>query len=186
MKNSSRFQAILLVFTSAIFLVGPLQRTWAASGEEIVIGVQATLERFITEIIGGEAFLDNAYGALVFPKVVKAGIGIGGEYGEGALVADGEVVDYYNTVSASFGFQLGAQVKSFVLVFLTQEALDQFQKNEGWKVGVDGSVALVKWGVGEDINNVDHKTPIAGFIFNNKGLMYNLTIEGAKMTRIKK
>lgn len=158
----------------------------AASSQEINIGVDATLKRFAEEISGGSVFLQKAEGVLVFPNVLKAGFGIGGEFGEGALRIGGKTVEYYNTVAASIGFQIGAQSKSIVLVFLTNDSLADFRKSSGWKAGVDGSVALVKWGVGEDINTVDIKDPIVGFVFSNKGLMYNLTIEGAKFTKIVK
>ena len=158
----------------------------AASAQEINIGVDATMERFKKEITGGSLFLKNAKAVLVFPSVIKAGIGIGGEYGEGALRIGGKTVEYYNTVAASIGFQLGAQSKSVVLVFLDSKALEKFRQSDGWKAGVDGSVAVIKWGVGEDINTVDIKDPIAGFVFSNKGLMYNLTLEGSKFTKIDK
>ncbi|MCB2181107.1 MAG: hypothetical protein KQH63_03660 [Desulfobulbaceae bacterium] len=166
------------------FIAAP--KAIAASAEEINIGVDATLERFSKEVGGGSAFLKKAKGVLVFPSVIKAGFGVGGEYGEGALRIGGKTVAYYNTAAASIGFQLGAQSKSVVLVFLKSNALADFRKSSGWKAGVDGSVALIKWGVGEDINTVDIKDPIVGFVFSNKGLMYNLTIEGSKFTKIEK
>ncbi|MBU0910031.1 MAG: hypothetical protein KKA54_07835 [Proteobacteria bacterium] len=156
----------------------------AASAEEINIGVNGTLKRFTQEIAGGDEFLQKATGVLVFPSVIKAGIGVGGEYGEGALRVGGKTVEYYNTAASSIGFQLGAQSKSVVVVFLTPKALEGFRRSDGWKAGVDGSVALVKWGVGEDINTIDIKDPIVGFVFSNKGLMYNLTIEGSKFSKI--
>lgn len=156
----------------------------AASAQEIDIKVDATLDDFIKKVHGAPAFLERSKGVLVFPSVLKAGIGIGGEYGEGALRINGKTVDYYSTAAASIGFQLGAQVKSIVIVFLEQQALEDFRKSSGWKAGVDGSVALVEWGAGEDINTVDIKEPIIGFVFSNKGLMYNLTLEGSKFTRL--
>jgi len=156
----------------------------AASAEEINIGVNATLNRFRKEVAGGSEFLKKAKGVLVFPSVIKAGFGIGGEYGEGALRVGGKSVEYYSTAAASIGFQLGAQSKSIVLVFLNSKALSDFRKSQGWKAGVDGSVALIEWGVGKDINTIDIKDPIVGFTFSNKGLMYNLTIEGSKFTKI--
>jgi len=158
----------------------------AASSYEINIGVKETLKRFKLEVPGGSEFLKQAKGALVFPSIIKAGFGIGGEYGEGALQIGGKTQAYYSTAAASIGFQLGAQSKSMVLVFMTQEALKKFQASEGWKAGVDGSVALIEWGVGEDINTLDIKDPIVGFVFSNKGLMYNLTLEGSKFTKIVK
>ncbi|MGD2082218.1 MAG: YSC84-related protein [Chromatiales bacterium] len=156
----------------------------AASATKIDIEVDAALEHFRHEVPGGGSFLRRAKGVLVFPKVIKAGVGIGGEYGEGALRIGGRTVAYYSTAGASIGFQLGAQAKTVVLVFLDSRALQDFRDSKGWKAGVDGSVAIAKWGVGEDINSVDFKDPIVGFIFGNKGLMYNLTIEGSKFTRI--
>ncbi|MFH1215999.1 MAG: YSC84-related protein [Pseudomonadota bacterium] len=174
---------VLFAFFLTIILVAP-DFASAASAQEINIGVNGTLNRFREEITGGDEFLRKGSGVLVFPSVLKAGIGIGGEYGEGALQVGGKTVAYYNTAAASIGFQLGAQAKSVVVVFMTSQSLEQFRKSSGWKAGVDGSVALVKWGVGEDINTIDIKDPIVGFVFSNKGLMYNLTIEGSKFTKI--
>lgn len=156
----------------------------AASAKEIDIEVQAALERFKSEVNGGKAFLKKADGVLVFPDIIKAGIGIGGEYGEGALLVNGKTVQYYSTAAASIGFQLGAQQKTVVLVFLDRKKLADFRDSDGWEVGVDGSVALIEWGAGKDINSIEIDEPIVGFVFNNKGLMYNLTLEGSKITRI--
>ena len=111
---------------------------------------------------------------------------VGGEYGEGALLVDGEIVDYYANAGASLGLQLGAQRKSLVMTFLTEEALHIFRNSEGWKAGVDGSVALLEWGVGGDVNTMDFQSPVVGFIFDNQGLMYNLSLEGTKFTRLPK
>ena len=118
--------------------------------------------------------------------MVKAGIGIGGEYGEGALLVNGKTKDYYNVASASIGFQLGAQVKSEIIMFMTKAALDGFLASEGWEAGVDGSVAVVNVGAGGEIDTENIKDPIIAFIFSNKGLMYNLSLEGSKITRIER
>ena len=158
----------------------------AASAREININIDAALKKFKNKVEGGAAFLKKADGVLVFPEVIKAGFGIGGEYGEGALRINGRTVDYYSTAAASIGFQLGAQVKSVILVFLDKGALAKFRKSSGWEVGVDGSVALIDLGAGKDINSVNVDDPIVGFVINNKGLMYNLTLEGTKITKIKK
>ncbi len=158
----------------------------AASKEALNIEIRATIKQFDKEVKGGAEFLRKAQGYLVFPNVYKAGFGIGGEYGEGALLVHGKIVGYYNTVSASFGWQIGAQKKSIVIVFLTKQALDQFRHSDGWKIGADASVAIAKWGVGEDVNTIDFKDPVVGFVFGNQGLMYNLTLEGSKITKIDK
>lgn len=158
----------------------------AKSKQEINILADATMERFTEEVVGGQQFLNGAAAYMVFPRVIKAGFGIGGEYGEGVLRSSGNNIAYYSTAAASIGFQAGAQSKSVVVVFMTQKALDDFRSKKGWKAGVDGSVAVVKWGVGEDINTLDIKDPVVGFVFSNKGLMFNLTLEGSKFTEIKR
>jgi lipid-binding SYLF domain-containing protein len=175
---------LLVLFT--VLFIGFGSTANAASSTEINIGVKETLKRFNKEVAGGSEFLKQAKGVLVFPSIIKAGFGIGGEYGEGALQIGGKTVSYYSTAAASIGFQLGAQSKSVVLVFMTNEALNHFQSSKGWKAGVDGSVALIEWGVGEDINTIDIEDPIVGFVFSNKGLMFNLTLEGSKFTKITK
>ncbi len=160
--------------------------SFAGSALEIDIGVEASLARFKKDVGGAEKFLQNAKGVLVFPKVYKAGFGIGGEYGEGALIVGGKTVDYYNTVAASIGFQLGAQARTVILIFTQAEALNQFRSSDGWKAGVDGSVALATLGAGNAIDTNSVKDPIVAFVIGQEGLMYNLTIEGSKFTKIKK
>ncbi|MDA0705133.1 MAG: lipid-binding SYLF domain-containing protein [Proteobacteria bacterium] len=141
---------------------------------------------FKEEVNGSEVFLNQAAGYLVFPRVYKVGIGFGAETGEGALIVGGRTVDYYRTTAGSFGLQLGAQAKSIVIAFMTQEALTKFQNSTGWKAGVDGSVALIDIGVGKTIDTDNVRDPVVGFIFGSKGLMYNLTLEGSKFTKLEK
>ncbi len=181
LKNTLYKLAFIIVASFSI-----IQMSFADSSEEIEIGVDTTLGRFTKEISGSEKYLEKAQGVLVFPSVIKAGLVVGGEYGEGALRVDGKTVEYYSTVAASLGLQAGAQSKSLVLVFLTEKALTNFRSSEGWKAGVDGSIAIIKWGAGENINNLDTTDPIAGFVFNNKGLMYNLTLEGSRFSKLVK
>ena len=157
----------------------------AASTTEIDHQVDQTLTTF-QKIEGAKAFLSIAKGVLVFPKVYKAGIGVGGEYGEGALRVGGKTVDYYSTAAASVGFQLGAQAKSIIVLFTDESALEKFRESKGWKVGVDGSVALVDIGAGKAVDTATIKDPVIGFIFGQKGLMYNLTLEGSKFTKLDK
>jgi lipid-binding SYLF domain-containing protein len=183
MTRSFSLLAVLALLFSTLLL--PLN-SHAASSTEIDIGVTETLKKFKQEVAGGSQFLAKANGVLVFPKVLKAGFGIGGEYGEGALLIGGKTVDYYSTAAASIGLQLGAQSKSLVIVFMNEQSLSYFRNSKGWKAGVDGSVAVVEWGAGEDINTIDIEDPIVGFVFSNKGLMFNLTLEGSKFTKLNK
>jgi lipid-binding SYLF domain-containing protein len=156
----------------------------AASRAEIDAEVRQAVKAFYKHTRAGKELSQKAAGMLVFPSVVKAGIGIGGEYGEGSLLIGGKPVAYYNIASASIGFQLGAQARSMLILFMTEDALSKFRASEGWKVGVDGSVALATLGAGGAIDTETAKKPIIGFIFSNKGLMYNLTFEGSKITKI--
>jgi lipid-binding SYLF domain-containing protein len=183
MTRSFTVLTVLALLFSSLLL--PLN-SHAASSTEIDIGVTETLKKFKQEVAGGSQFLAKANGVLVFPKVLKAGFGIGGEYGEGALLVGGKTVDYYSTAAASIGLQLGAQSKSLVIVFMSEQSLSYFRNSKGWKAGVDGSVAVVEWGAGEDINTIDIEDPIVGFVFSNKGLMFNLTLEGSKFTKLNK
>jgi lipid-binding SYLF domain-containing protein len=161
-------------------------RAEAASAAAIDADVRATIDRFYAQIGGARELAEKSYGILIFPSVVKAGFGIGGEYGEGALSVRGQPTTYYNTVGASFGFQLGVQSRSVIIMFMTPEALGQFRRSQGWKVGVDGSVAIITVGVGGSIDTNKITSPVIGFILDPKGLMYNLTLEGTKITRIRK
>jgi lipid-binding SYLF domain-containing protein len=170
---------------TAVFALFPAFAV-AESAAELDASVTETLENFEEEVDGANVFLDSAAGYLVFPRVIKVGVAVGGEAGEGALIAGGKTEGYYRTVAGSFGFQLGAQAKSIVIAFMTEDSLNQFRNSKGWKVGVDGSVALVDVGVGQSIDTQSIKDPVVGFVFGEKGLMYNLTLEGSKITKIEK
>ena len=173
-----------IVFPLSLMVATPL--SFAKSGREIDASVDTALERFHREVPGAEALLKQAKGVLIMPKVIKGGIGIGGEYGEGALRIHGKTVDYYNTIGGSVGFQLGAQVKSIFLLFLEDQVLKDFRASDGWKAGVDGSVALIAVGADGTVDTTQTNQPIAAFVLGQKGLMYNLTIEGSKFNKIVK
>lgn len=158
----------------------------AASKAEIDAEVREAIDSFYKQTSAGKELAQKAAGMLVFPKVIKAGIGIGGEYGEGALLVKGRTAAYYNVAAASIGFQLGAQFRSQIILFMNQKVLEDFRRSKGWQAGVDGSVALATLGAGGEISTDTIKEPIIGFIFSNKGLMYNLTFEGTKITRIER
>jgi lipid-binding SYLF domain-containing protein len=182
-KSSFRAFAILFIsLLSLIFVSGAV----AGSAKSIDYDVNEALANFEKEVGGSKAFLKKAKGVLVFPSVIKAGFGIGGEYGEGALRINGKSREYYNTIAASFGFQIGAQAKTIILAFMEKNALEKFRHSDGWKVGVDGSVALITLGMGDSLDTVNAKDPIVAFVFGQKGLMYNLTLEGSKFNKLNK
>ena len=180
----ARTVAALLLFAALGFGQPPDAR--AASRAEIDANVQEAIANFYRQTSAGKKLAQKAAGMLVFPEVVKAGIGVGGEYGEGALLIKGKTAAYYSTAAASIGFQLGAQVKSQIILLMNQKVLQEFRHSKGWKAGVDGSVALATLGAGGELSTETIKEPIIGFIFSNKGLMYNLTFEGSKITRLER
>ncbi len=179
-------KTLCAAFFALFALVAAAPESHAASAREIDAGVRATLDKFFHKVGGARELADKSVGMLVFPSIVKAGFGIGGEYGEGALLIHGRNAGYYNSVSGSFGFQIGVQERSVIIAFMTPEALDQFRKTAGWKVGADASVAIITVGAGGAIDTNKITSPVVGFILDPKGLMYNLTLEGSKITRITK
>ncbi|HYJ59714.1 MAG TPA: YSC84-related protein [Methyloceanibacter sp.] len=180
-----------LLKTLCLILVAGLATTAAppragAGAAAIDAAANETLHSFVRQIPGARELAQKAAGILVFPSVVKAGIGLGGEYGEGVLLNQQRVAGYYNLISASFGFQLGVQQRSIIIMFMTQDALAGFQNRAGWKVGVDGSVTVITVGVGGSIDSEKVVSPVIGFVLDPKGLMYNLTLEGSKISRIER
>jgi lipid-binding SYLF domain-containing protein len=128
--------------------------------------------------------MQRAAGILVFPRVYKAGFVVGGGAGEGALQVRGQTVQYYRTTSLSYGFQLGVQWRTEIVMFMTQEALDKFRAGSGWQAGIDGSIAIIAFGVGNSIDTDNIQQPIIGFIFDDKGLMFDLSLKGNKYWKI--
>lgn len=178
-------KSVVLGLAAAALLAAGWPMAKAKAGpHEIEASAHATLDQFFHDVRSSRELANRAAGILVFPTVVKAGFGFGGEYGEGALFVRGRTAGYYNDVSGSFGFQLGAQARSVIIMFMTPEALDAFYRRDGWKVGVDGSVTVIAVGAGGAVDTNSIHSPVVGFIFDQKGLMYNLTLEGSKITRI--
>ena len=170
-----------------VFTIATLPLTvWSASKVELDARVRAAVNTMYTEVPASRELSQKAAGMLVFPRIIKGGIGIGGELGEGALLINNTTVQYYRLTALSFGFQLGGQGKTEVLMFMTAAALQEFRDSEGWEAGVDGSIAVLEFGVGKEIDTHNMRDPIIGFVFNNKGLMYDLSLEGSKFWKIKK
>lgn len=175
---------ILIIMLLVIFAgLSAVDEAKAVTAETIDVGVKKSLNR-LEDIRGGKSVLDKAEGLLVFPSVFKAGFIFGGEYGEGALVIDDKTVDYYSTAGASFGFQIGGQKKTVIIAFMDKGALDNFRNSMGWKIGADISVAVIELGVDGSIDTSKLNQPIIAFVFDPKGLMGNLTLEGAKITKL--
>jgi lipid-binding SYLF domain-containing protein len=174
----------------AVCLLAPLSFPSAeaavSSRTEIDAQSREALARLKEQTSAGAELASRAAGVLVFPKVLKGGLVVGGEYGEGQLRVGGVPTRYYRLASASVGFQLGVQQKSVVILFMTPESLDHFRRSKGWKAGVDASVAIATLGAGDQIDTETARKPVIAFVFSNKGLMYNLTLEGSRITPLGK
>jgi lipid-binding SYLF domain-containing protein len=179
--NMSLPRVVLTIALAAMTIAGSAS---AASKTKIDARTDRALAEFREDVSGADAVLAKAAGVLVFPSIKKAGIGIGGEYGQGALRVNGRTVSYHSTASASIGFQLGAQARRQIIVFLDPKALEKFRLSDGWEIGVDASVTVITIGAGGAIDATQLNQPIVAFVFDSKGLMYNLSLEGSKISEI--
>lgn len=156
----------------------------AAKRQQIDAGADGALNRLYASTQGSRELADRAQGILVFPRVLSAAIGIGGEYGEGVLRAQGATVGYYKTTMASIGASLGGQSKAVIIMFMTPEAYNKFRNSSGWTVGADAGVALAKIGANGSIDTQTAQQPVIGFVQNNSGLMFDVSINGAKISKL--
>jgi len=156
----------------------------AATAKEIDASADAALDRFYKQVKGADELSRHAKGLLIMPNVKKAGFIVGGEYGTGALRIGGKTVGYYRVVSGSVGFQLGVEAKDMILVFMTDEVLNKFRASKGWEAGIDGNVAIIVVGGGGSATTRNVNEPIQGYVFDVKGLMGDISLKGAKFSKI--
>ena len=179
MKTTLRSIALISLIIS--FITSP--NTNASKVNEIDAAIDSALERFTNEIQGGATYLAGARGVLVIPKMIKAGVILGMEFGEGALIVDEIKIQYYRAFTTSLGIQVGVGRKDMVILFFDDAAMDEFLYSSGWEVGVDGSVALFNIGAGGSADTITSKDPIVGFVFGHKGLMAGMSLEGTKFSK---
>ncbi len=154
--------------------------------QEINAEVDGALALFSHQVRGGQELLNSAKGVLVIPNVVKAGLGLGGEYGEGALRVGGKTVAYYNIAGGSMGFEIGAEKKDLILLFMQDEALQHFRTSSDWTAGFDGAVTFIDTGKEGYTDTVVMNAPVVAFAFGERGLMLDASIEGTKFSRMEK
>lgn len=182
MRDVRRVSAMVLCLTFVFFLFSSV--SYAKTKGEINAGVKAAMDRFKKQVKGSSSYLKGARGVLVMPNITKAGFVVGGKYGQGALLVGGRTVDYYSLAEGSVGWQIGAEKYDMVILFMTDEVLQKFRSSEGWEAGVDAEVTLISAGADVSVETLRSQHPVAGFIFDQKGLMGGVSIKGAKFTRI--
>ena len=176
----------IALVVAAVMIAGAVasEVAWAKTAKEINSNVNACLDRFYRQVPGSKEMAAKAKGVLVLPGVIKAGLIVGGEYGEGAMRVDKKSVGYYNIVSGSIGLQIGAEDKDIVILFMTDEALEKFKNTRGWEAGVDANVAVATMGAGNRVDFTKMYDPIVAFVFDVKGAMADISLKGAKITKI--
>ncbi|MDR3096560.1 MAG: hypothetical protein LBV73_05730 [Paraburkholderia sp.] len=152
--------------------------------QSIDASVDGTMSRLFQTVPGSRELVSKARGVLVFPSVVQAGVVVGGEHGDGALRVGGSTVGYYSTTGASVGATLGMQSKAVVYLFMTQDALDKFRNSNGWSVGGDASVAIVKVGANGSVDTTTATKPVEVFVLTNSGLIGDLSLGTTKISRL--
>ena len=162
------------------------QTAAAASAAELDRDAKAALENLVSTVPAAKALAAEAKGILVFPGIVKAGLVVGGQYGEGVLYKGGKVAGYYNTAGASYGLQIGAQKYGYALFFMKESGLAYLGKSSGLEIGVGPSVVVVDEGMASSTTSTTMKDDIYAFIFSQSGLMAGLGLQGNKITKLEK
>ena len=180
--------AKLITFVLAAFLV---LTQWngvadAASAAAIDADADAALNKLYETQPVAKVLAEKAVAVLVFPNIVKAGFVVGAQYGQGALRKQGKTVGYYSSAAGSYGLQAGAQSFGYALFLMTPSAVDYLDKSDGWEIGVGPSVVVVDAGIARSLTTTTLKSDVYAFIFDQKGLMAGIGLQGSKITRIEK
>ena len=160
--------------------------TDAATAAELNRNGTAVLTKLYKSIPKAKELAATAKGVLVFPSIVKAGFMIGGLFGEGVLFKGGQPVAYYNTLAASYGYQVGAQKYGYAMFLMNDKALEYLDKSDGWEVGTGPSIVVLDQGAAGGLSTTSARDDVYAFIFNQQGLMAGLGLQGTKITKIQK
>ena len=155
----------------------------AASAVEIDTKVRTALEHLYTKNAVAKILAETAVGVLVFPDVVKGGLLIGGQFGDGALLKGSDVTRYYRTVAASYGLQAGMQSYGYALFFMNDAALDYLNRSSGWEVGIGPTLVVMDEGRSGSFSTTTAKDDIYAFFFDQRGLMAGIGIQGSKISK---
>ena len=173
------------IFIISVFLLClTTQPVFASKAEKIDKDVELALEKLYAGSPTAIEFSKVCKGILVFPNVVKGGLILGGQYGEGALLVKGETAGYYNTVAVSYGLQAGAQSFGYAMFLMTDDALSYLQNSKGWEIGVGPTIVVVDKGMAKNMSTSTAKEDIYAFFFSQQGLMAGLGLQGSKISKI--
>jgi lipid-binding SYLF domain-containing protein len=156
----------------------------AADRQQLARDGKAALRNLTANNSAAKLLASKAKAVLVFPRIVKAGFMFGGQMGDGVLLRKGSAVGYYNSLAGSYGLQAGVQVFGYALFFMNDGALSYLDKSEGWEIGVGPSIVVVDKGKGKSLTSTTLTQDVYAFIFDQKGLMAGLGIQGSKITKL--
>lgn len=174
----------VLLFAVAFVALLNAQPASAASASDIDTKATAALKKLYRHTPGAKVLGEKAKGILIFPRIVKGGFIIGGQWGDGALREHGKTVSYYRSIAASYGLQAGVQAFGYVLMFMDESSLAYLDKSEGWEIGTGPSIVIVDKGMGKSMTSTTLKSGVYAFIFGQKGLMAGIGLQGSKITKI--
>ena len=186
MTNIRRTLHNLLLVAAVILSLGAISQADAATAEDLNRDAAQALQTLYKTNPVAESLSKSARAVLVFPKIVKAGLVFGGSYGEGVLTKGSTFAGYYNSVSASWGWQAGAESYGYVVFLMNNKAVKYLDKSKGWEIGVGPTVVVMDAGVAKNLSSTTLKDDAYAFIFDQQGLMVSLSIEGTKISRIKR
>jgi lipid-binding SYLF domain-containing protein len=175
-----------MIYGALLALTGPAMGadTTHEAPSKLAASSRSTLNKLYARVSGAKAIGTKAVAVLVFPKVTKAGLMIGGQYGEGTLFKDGKAVAYYSTAGASYGLQAGAQTYGYAMFFMNDKALAQLDSMQGMEIGVGPSVVVMDEGMAKSTTTNTLKDDIYAFIFSQQGLMAGLGLQGNKISKL--
>ena len=176
---------LLVIALAAGVLITPNQSA-AATAAEINRDVKIALEKLYAKSSSAKTLGEKAKGILVFPGIIKAGFMVGGQFGEGALLRGGKTAGYYNTLSASYGLQIGGQKYGYALFFMSDSAMSWLDRSDGWEIGTGPSIVVMDTGAASSATTTSLQSEIYAFFFDQKGLMGGLGLQGTKVSKIKK
>jgi len=187
-QSTRSMHKFLLALTAATtLLLGAFSAVaLAATAEDLDKDAAQALQALYQSRPAAQAIAKNAKAILVFPKIVKAGLVFGGSYGEGVLLKGAKVTEYFNSVSASWGWQAGAETYTYVVFLMSDKAVNYLAESKGWEFGVGPSLVVVNEGAGKNFSTSTLKDDAYAFINDQQGLMASLSIEGTKISRIKR
>ncbi|MBK5417764.1 lipid-binding SYLF domain-containing protein [Pseudomonas sp. TH31] len=186
MTQSMRFFLSIFLATASLASASLLNNASAATAEDLNASSRQALQNLYKATPFAETLSHKAKAVLVFPNIIKAGLVFGGSYGEGELLKGTKVAGYYNSVTGSWGLQAGAQSYGYVVFLMTDKALKYVSETKGWEIGVGPTVVVVDEGISKNLSSSTLKDDAYAFIFDQQGLMAGVSIEGTKISLIKR